>query len=111
METISALLDLCEGNPVTGEFPHKRPVIWSLNIFFCYPDQVIKQTAEFTRITPNRLVFQVQVFLSLKDTQMLQKNTIFAFSVSSEMISRKGKIIEPGPILSMWINFSPTMDE
>ena len=30
METFSALLALCEGNPsVKGAFPHKRPVTWS----------------------------------------------------------------------------------
>ena len=35
METISALLVLCEGNsPVTGEFPSQRPVMQSFDIFF-----------------------------------------------------------------------------
>ena len=35
METYSALLALCEGNsPVTGEFPTKRPVTRSFDIFF-----------------------------------------------------------------------------
>ena len=35
METFSASLDICAGNsPVTGEFPHKRPVIRSFDVFF-----------------------------------------------------------------------------
>ena len=35
METFSALLALCAGNsPVTGEFPSKRPVTQSFDIFF-----------------------------------------------------------------------------
>ena len=35
METFSALLAICAGNsPVTGEFPTKRPVTRSLDVFF-----------------------------------------------------------------------------
>ena len=35
METFSALLDLCAGNsPVPGEFPAKRPVTRSFDVFF-----------------------------------------------------------------------------
>ena len=35
METFSALLALCEGNPtVTGEFPSQRPVTRSFEVFF-----------------------------------------------------------------------------
>ena len=35
METLSALLALCEGNsPVTGEFPSQRPVTRNFNVFF-----------------------------------------------------------------------------
>ena len=35
METFSALLALCVGNsPVTGEFPSRRPVTQSIDIFF-----------------------------------------------------------------------------
>ena len=35
METFSTLLALCAGNsPVTGEFPAKRPVTWSFDVFF-----------------------------------------------------------------------------
>ena len=35
METFSALLALCAGNsPVTGEFPAKRPVTRSFDVFF-----------------------------------------------------------------------------
>ena len=35
METFSALLAICAGNsPVTGEFPAKRPVARSFDIFF-----------------------------------------------------------------------------
>ena len=35
METFSALLDLCAGNyPVTCEFPSKRPVSRSFDVFF-----------------------------------------------------------------------------
>ena len=35
METVSALLALCAGNsPVTGEFPSKRPVTRSFDVFF-----------------------------------------------------------------------------
>ena len=34
METFSALLVLCEGNPpVTGGFPSQRPVTWSFDVF------------------------------------------------------------------------------
>ena len=35
METFSALLDIFAGNsPVTGEFPAKKPVMWSFDVFF-----------------------------------------------------------------------------
>ena len=35
METFSALLVLCEGNPpVTSGFPSQRPVMWSFDVFF-----------------------------------------------------------------------------
>ena len=35
METLSALLALCEGNPpVIGGFPSQRPVTWSCDVFF-----------------------------------------------------------------------------
>ena len=35
METLSALLSLCEGNlPVTGEFPSQRPLRRSFDVFF-----------------------------------------------------------------------------
>ena len=35
METLSALLALCAENPpVIDEFPHKRPVTWSFDVFF-----------------------------------------------------------------------------
>ena len=35
METFSALMALCEGNPtVIGEFPSQRPVTRSFDIFF-----------------------------------------------------------------------------
>ena len=35
METVSALLVLCAGNPpVIGEFPSQRPVTWSFDVFF-----------------------------------------------------------------------------
>ena len=35
METFSALLALCEGNPpVTGGFPSQRPVTWSFDVLF-----------------------------------------------------------------------------
>ena len=35
METFSASLALCEGNPpVTGGFPSQRPVVWSFDVFF-----------------------------------------------------------------------------
>ena len=35
METFSALLAICAGNsPVTGEFPARRPVTRSFDVFF-----------------------------------------------------------------------------
>ena len=35
METFSALLALCEGNPpVTSEFPSQMPLTWSFDVFF-----------------------------------------------------------------------------
>ena len=38
METFSTLLALCEGNsPVTGEFPSRRPVTRSFDVFFDLP--------------------------------------------------------------------------
>ena len=36
METLYTLPVLCELNPpVTGEYPHKWPVIWSFSFYFC----------------------------------------------------------------------------
>ena len=50
METFSALLDLCEGNPpVTGGFPSQRPVTQSFDVF-C--DLRRKKTVEQTIETP-----------------------------------------------------------
>ena len=35
METLAALLALCEGNPpMTGGFPHNRPVMQTFDDFF-----------------------------------------------------------------------------
>ena len=47
METISTLLDLCEGNsPVTGEYPSQRPVMQNFDVFFdlCLNKQFSKQS-------------------------------------------------------------------
>ena len=47
METFSALLALCEGNPlVTGGFPSQRPVTWNFDIFFdlCLNKRLSKQS-------------------------------------------------------------------
>ena len=47
METFSALLALCEGNPpITGGFPSQRPVTQSFDIFFDLPEQTAEQTIE-----------------------------------------------------------------
>ena len=49
METLSALLALCEGNaPVTGGFPAQRPVAWSFDASFLWssPEQMVQQTVE-----------------------------------------------------------------
>ena len=46
METFSALLTLCVGNPlVPGESTSQRPVMWSFNVFFdlCLNKQLRKQ--------------------------------------------------------------------
>ena len=44
MVTFSALLALCEGNPVTGGFPSQSPVTRSFDIFFDL--QTLEQTIE-----------------------------------------------------------------
>ena len=47
METFSALLALCAGNsPATGEFPTKRPVMRSFDVFFdlCLNKRLSKQS-------------------------------------------------------------------
>ena len=47
METFSALLDLCEGNPlVTGGFPSQRPVTRSFDVYFdlCPNKRLSKQS-------------------------------------------------------------------
>ena len=50
METFSALLAVCEGNPpVTGGFTSQRPVMWSFDIFF---DFALEQTVEQTLKIP-----------------------------------------------------------
>ena len=50
METFSALLALCEGNPpVTGGFPSQRPVTRSFDLFF---DLRLNKTVEQTIETP-----------------------------------------------------------
>ena len=48
METFSALLALCEGNPpVTGGFPSQRPVTRSFEVFlWSAPKQTVEQTIE-----------------------------------------------------------------
>ena len=34
METFSALLAICAGNPIPGEFPAQRPLTRSFDVFF-----------------------------------------------------------------------------
>ena len=47
METFSALLAHCEGNPpVTGGFPLQRSVTRSFDAFFDLAEQTIEQTIE-----------------------------------------------------------------
>ena len=47
METFSALLALCEGNPpVTSGFPSQRPVAQSFDIFFDLHPKTVKQAVE-----------------------------------------------------------------
>ena len=51
METFSALLALCEGNPpVTGGFPSERPVTRSYVFFLSAPEQTVEQAIETTVI-------------------------------------------------------------
>ena len=45
METFSALLALCEGNPpVNGGYPSQRPVTQSFDVFFGAPEQTVERT-------------------------------------------------------------------
>ena len=45
METFSALVVLCEGNPpVTGGFPSQRSLMRSFDFFSPAPEQTIEQT-------------------------------------------------------------------
>ena len=52
METLSALLALCEGNPpVTGGFPSQRSSNADLWCFLgCYPEQAVQQTLDLSVI-------------------------------------------------------------
>ena len=57
METLSALLAICAGNsPVTGEFPSKRPVTRSFDVFFdlCLNKRLSKQSRGWWFQTPWR---------------------------------------------------------
>ena len=48
METISALLALCEGNPsINGGSPHKGSVIRSFDVFMYAHEQTVQHTVEF----------------------------------------------------------------
>ena len=58
---ISALLALCEGNsPVTGEFPSKRPVTRSFNVFFVpgLNKRLSKQLKQRWYYTPSRSIWR-----------------------------------------------------
>ena len=46
METLSALLTICESNPLVDS-PHKRLVIQSLMFPYCQPEQAVDQTVRF----------------------------------------------------------------
>ena len=57
METLSALLAVCEGNsPVTGEFHAQRPVTRSFDVFFdlCLYKRLSKQSWGWRFKTPSR---------------------------------------------------------
>ena len=61
IETISALLALCAGNPsVTGEFPSQRPVTWSCDAFFdLHPNKRLsKQSWRGWFETPSRSLWR-----------------------------------------------------
>ena len=61
METFSALLALCEGNPpVTGEFPAQRPVTRSFDVFFDLRlnKRLSKQSRRGWFETPSRSVWR-----------------------------------------------------
>ena len=61
IETFSALLDLCEGNsPITGEFPSRRPVTRSFDVFFhlCLNKRKCKQSWSWWFETPSRSLWR-----------------------------------------------------
>ena len=60
METFSALLSFCAGNPpVTGRFPSQKPVTWSFDVFFdlCLNKRLSKQSKRRWFDTPSRTLW------------------------------------------------------
>ena len=79
IETFSALLTLCEGNPlVTGEFPSQRPVTRNFDIFF-----VLRWTKGLTNnrdaghLERHRTYYGVTVMMLLSSVGK-SRNTIIA---------------------------------
>ena len=86
METFSALLALCEGNPlVTGGFLSQRPVMWSFDVFFelCLNKRLSKQSRNRWFETPSRSLcrhcngYPSEIYLKLKSSENSSVRKLF----------------------------------
>ena len=69
METFSALLALCAGHRVTGEFPSQRPVTRSFDVFFdlCWINGWVKNAGDLRRQIQVWIQHMIESYISVKN--------------------------------------------
>ena len=89
METFSALLALCEGNPsVTGGFPSQRQETWRFDIFF---DRLSKQSRRRWFETPSRPLWRYcpAMFHKYSGYDMIWTISLFCLQYLCDKTSRE----------------------
>ena len=114
METFTALLSICEWNPlVSGGFPHKRPVMQIFVFFVSLIKQLDKRSSGWWFESPRRSIYvnimwEVVVLAELRTTFMEDTGEIcfreLIIWIQQEIWNNtnKAKLNETGSIFSEW---------
>ena len=95
IETFSAILALCGGNPqVNRGLPSERPVSWSFDAFF---DLSLNK-----RLSNNRNAGDLRRHRAHYDVIVM---------TNGKLTNEDLEIFTPGPLLVTWINFNHGMDK